>query len=186
MYYAAAPKRAFTTWVTQVMPSIFSESLSYYEALSKLNFVVEEHEHDILKLQEDVQNILNSDTGLIQKVDALQVNSELHSKQIQTLQNQSEVYKTTLAELQQEMQTFQDEFEKVKNGDYVSLYLDSIINYLDDHIDDLIGNAVTHIFFGLTPNGHFCALIPNNWNFIRFDTIIDAGSDLYGHLCLRW
>lgn len=184
MAYRNAPRRAFTTWVENVMPALFTESLSYYEALSKLNYVVEEHEHDILKLQEDVNNILNTDTGLTQRVDTLEINSALHGKQISTLQSQSEVYKTTLAELQEDMQTFQEEMEKVKNGDYVSLYLDSIINYLDQHVQDIIGNAVTYVIFGLTPNGHFCALIPENWRFMRFDTIMQG--DLYGHLVMRW
>lgn len=78
------------------------------------------------------------------------------------------------------------ELEKVKNGDYVTLYLDSIIAWIDKNLQELVARIVKYVVFGLSSDGHFVAYIPETWDFITFDTILDANSDLYGHLVLQW
>lgn len=178
--------RKFAFWVNSVLPTVYSESLSYYEALSKLNFVVEEHENDIVALAADVKLINDSISKDDTTLDDLEKRVGVLETDSTTLKNQVNVQMITIQELQAEMRTFREEMEKIKNGDYVSLYLDSIINYLDEHINDMIGRSVNYVIFGLTPNGHFCALIPTNWNWISFDTILEAKNDLYGHLVMRY
>lgn len=91
-----------------------------------------------------------------------------------------------IEELQKTVAAIQAELEKVKNGDYVDLYLDSIINWIDDNLQQLVGRIVKYVFFGLTDDGHFAAYIPDSWNFIRFDTNIDPTSPNYGHLYLYY
>ena len=89
-------------------------------------------------------------------------------------------------QLKEEMEYMQNELEKVKNGDYVSLYLDSIKNWLDEHLKTYIANVARFVVFGLTNDGYFCAYIPDNWDFLQFDTVMCPESPLFGHLVLRW
>lgn len=93
---------------------------------------------------------------------------------------------TDIETLKKDIKLLADELEKVKNGDYVSLYLDSIKNWIDDNIQNLVANIVKYVIFGLSTDGHFVAYIPESWEFINFDTIIEPDSELYGHLVLRW
>lgn len=97
-----------------------------------------------------------------------------------------EEYGLTIEQLQKDVEDLQAELEKVKNGDYISLYLDSIIAWVDKNLQGLVARIVKYVCFGLTQNGYFIAYIPDSWDFITFDTIIDTTSDLYGHLVLRW
>lgn len=93
---------------------------------------------------------------------------------------------TDITLLQQQVSELQAEIEKVKNGDYVSLYLDSLINWIDNNIQALVGRIVTYVTFGLTDDGRFAAYIPDPWKFMQFDTIIDPTNPMYGHLVLNW
>ena len=78
-----------------------------------------------------------------------------------------------------------DELDKVKNGDYISLYLDSIQGYLDQNMKKIVADTVKYVSFGITDDGRFCAYIPDVWDFLGFDTVPD-GEALAGHLILRW
>ena len=91
-----------------------------------------------------------------------------------------------LDDLQKDIDWRKEELEKVKNGDYVDLYLDSIISWIDKNIQELVGRIVKYVYFGLTKDGYFCAWIPQSWDFLWFDTIITPDSELYGHLVLQW
>lgn len=102
------------------------------------------------------------------------------------LKNIIDEYGLSIEEIQKDVNTLKEELEKVKNGDYVSLYLDSIINYIDNNLQELVARIVKYIFFGLNNDGYFCAYIPESWEFISFDTIMDYNSELYGHLVLKW
>lgn len=100
--------------------------------------------------------------------------------------NQVDTNTTNITNLQKDMDILEAEFEKVKNGDYVSLYINSLANWIDNNLITLVGRVVKYVFFGLTDDGYFCAYIPSSWDFISFDTVIDTESPLYGHLLLRW
>ena len=99
---------------------------------------------------------------------------------------QTQDNKEAIEALQQDVDNIQSELEKVKNGDYVSLYLDSIINYINDNLQGLVGNIVKFIIFGISQDGHFVAMTPTTWQFIHWDTIMDYSSPMYGHIVLRW
>lgn len=102
------------------------------------------------------------------------------------LGSQVQVNTEAIQELQKDVANIEEELEKVKNGDYVSLYLDSLINYINNNLQELAGSVVKFIIFGLTQDGHFAAMTPSTWQFIHWDTIMDFSSQLYGHLVLRW
>lgn len=100
--------------------------------------------------------------------------------------NQINTNKTDIQNLQNDMELVKTELEKVKNGDYVSLYIDALAKWIDQNLISLVGRIVKYVFFGLTDDGYFCAYIPESWDFIQWDTIIDPNSNLYGHLVMRW
>lgn len=91
-----------------------------------------------------------------------------------------------VTQLKVDVKELQDELDKVKNGDYVSLYIDSLKNFIDNNLEALVGRVVKFVNFGLSADGYFTALIPSTWEFIHFDTIMDSDSELYGHLILNW
>ncbi len=105
---------------------------------------------------------------------------------INELIDTTELQASQIGDLQAEVSFILKEIEKVKNGNYVSLYLDSLINWIDANIQDLVGRIVKYVVFGISNDGHFIALIPKSWQFITFDTIYDYEDPLYGHLVLKW
>lgn len=78
------------------------------------------------------------------------------------------------------------EIEKVKNGDYVSLYLDSIINWIDKNLQAIVARIVKQVFFQITPDGYFTAYIPESWSDITFDTIMNCDDANWGRLVLKY
>lgn len=92
----------------------------------------------------------------------------------------------SISELQTEVNLLMSEFEKIKNGDYTSMYLESLAQWVDQNLQTLVARVVKYVFFGLSADGRFVAYIPSSWDFIQFDTDMNPESDYYGHLILRW
>lgn len=63
---------------------------------------------------------------------------------------------------------------------------DYIYQWANNNLPQIIAGIVKYVVFGLSRDGYFVAYIPESWDFIQFDTIMDGKSDLYGHLVLRW
>lgn len=93
---------------------------------------------------------------------------------------------TDIETLKEDTLYLKTELEKVKNGEYESMYINALKNYIDSHLEEIVGRIVKFVSFGISADGYFTALIPNTWNFIKFDTIIDTESEFYGHLILNW
>lgn len=91
-----------------------------------------------------------------------------------------------IAQLQKEMDIVQAELEKVKNGQYMSVYIEALAKWIDANLQQLVARVVKYVFFGLSANGHFVAYIPPTWDFIGFDTIMQPKNPLYGHLVMYW
>lgn len=108
------------------------------------------------------------------------------------IQNQTAMYETivqhgtNITTLQQQVALIQDELQKFINGDYTNLYIQSLANWIDNNLQELVGRVVKYIFFGLTDDGYFCAYIPSAWQWISFDTIVNPNDPMYGHLLLHW
>lgn len=89
--------------------------------------------------------------------------------------------------VRQEMTELKEELDKVKNGEYVELYLDSIIAWIDANLQCLVSRIVKFVCFGLGDDGHFKAYIPETWRFLEFDTGMNPDdSETYGHLIIKW
>ena len=67
-------------------------------------------------------------------------------------------------------------------------YYNNAVNKLKDfcilHINELIGDSLKYITFGLDDDGYFCAYIPYNFKFLTFDTDVNTESENYGKLQL--
>lgn len=73
--------------------------------------------------------------------------------------------------LQEDVKFLQEEMERVKNGDYVSLYLDSIINWIDNNLIELMERTVKFVQFTIDDEGYFNALTPIQWaESVQWDT----------------
>lgn len=71
-------------------------------------------------------------------------------------------------------------------GRYFDQYVKQLAAWIDANLQTLVARIVKYVMFGLSADGHFVAYIPPSWDFIRFDTIMTQGSELWGHLVLRW
>lgn len=95
-------------------------------------------------------------------------------------------YGKDINELKEMTDKIKKELDDVKNGKYESFYINALKNYIDENLEGIVGRIVKFVSFGISADGYFTALIPSTWEFIKFDTIIDTNSELYGHLILRW
>lgn len=92
-----------------------------------------------------------------------------------------------LAAFQQVIDEIEKKVDDLINGKtYQDLYIETIKDYLKNNLTDYISELVKYVMFGLDNDGHFIACIPESWQFITFDTIVNSESPLYGHLILNW
>lgn len=93
---------------------------------------------------------------------------------------------TSLQELQELVTDLERQVDSYIHGGAIPEYVEALREFLDENLEGIVGRIVKYVTFGLSPDGHFVALIPKSWDFIHFDTIIEPESELYGHLILRW
>lgn len=108
---------------------------------------------------------------------------------IKTLNENADVMEEKFAELDElktELDELQEEMAKWKNGDYVSQYIDALIQYFDENIIKWVSRLVKFVTFGLDEKGYFKAYIPFTWKFLDFDTVMNCEDPRYGHLILRY
>lgn len=105
---------------------------------------------------------------------------------LKALQAQADDATNNITDLQQRVQTLEALIQQLQDGGWDSLYQSAIQDWVDKHLPELIGSIVKFVFFGLSIDGHFVALVPSSWDWIHFDTILDPLSQLYGHLVLKW
>ena len=113
-----------------------------------------------------VNDLITNNNEFIRELDAAEVN---------------------ITNLQADVEQLQADIEDVKNGKYVSLYLDSIINWIDQNLMTLMARMVRFVCFGLTDDGYFAAYVPESWKFLSFDTGYEYDDKCsYGHLIINW
>lgn len=95
-------------------------------------------------------------------------------------------YGQDIKQLKEDVSYLESELEKVKNGDYTSMYIDSLSAWIDKNLQELVSKIVKYVFFELDDSGYFVAYIPQSWEFLTFDTIMDYDNPNYGHLTLEW
>lgn len=90
---------------------------------------------------------------------------------------------------QEEYQQLKDLYDDIVAGDLPAAMEQSLRQWVIDNAEDIIGELIKMVFFGLTDSGYFVAYIPDSWNDIIFNTtgldITVPGVD-YGHLTLSY
>lgn len=75
----------------------------------------------------------------------------------------------SLTHIQEVLQNYSDILdEKIANFDQI--VFDLTEQWLAENMTEIMTNATKMVWFGLNDDGHFIAVIPENWNGIDFDT----------------
>lgn len=112
-----------------------------------------------------VNDLITNNNEFIRELDAAEVN---------------------ITNLQADVEQLQADIEDVKNGKYVSLYLESIINWIDANLQCLVARVVKFFSFGIDDTGHVYVDIPYTWKFLDISWDMNYGSENFGHIMMEW
>lgn len=73
--------------------------------------------------------------------------------------------------------------ERLNAGDFEN---ESFLDWADKNLPAMVNEMVHFVWFGLTPDGHFCAYVPQNWRWLIFNTGADITKPDYGHLIITY
>ena len=89
--------------------------------------------------------------------------------------------------------THEEEYEQLKllydqiiAGNFPPSVTAAFKKWLQENALDLIGELVKMVFFGITEDGYFVAYIPESWEDITFDTIMNYADPNYGSIILKY
>src|SRR5690625_3736082 len=74
-----------------------------------------------------------------------------------------------LKEVEETLQKYADILDG-KIEDFDRIILEKTEQWLDKNMEDILTKAVKLVWFGLTDDGYFMAVIPENWKDVQFDT----------------
>lgn len=77
-------------------------------------------------------------------------------------------------------------FKQFQESGFEDYYEAQLEQWIKDNAGQLLSDYIKLVFFGLTPDGYFCAWIPDSWDEITFDTVADYSDPLYGRLVLLY
>lgn len=86
-------------------------------------------------------------------------------------------YDQILASKLKEVEDTLKQYSDVLDGkieDFDNIILTKTENWLAENMEDILTEAVQIVWFGLTDDGHFMAVIPENWKDIQFDTTAEG------------
>lgn len=107
--------------------------------------------------------------------------------QITTQQNAFEGDITKkMTELQGTVQACYEEVQRIKNGEYIEVYVKALANWIDNNLQVMVSKIVKYVWFAINEDGYFVAYIPDKWDFIDFNTELDPDDEDYGKLALEW
>jgi hypothetical protein len=73
--------------------------------------------------------------------------------------------------------------ERLNDGDFEN---GKFLEWADKNLPSMVTEMVRFVWFGLTPDGHFCAYVPANWGWLTFNTGTDITELEYGHLIITY
>lgn len=82
-------------------------------------------------------------------------------------------YDKILAEKLKEVEDTLKKYGDILDGkieDFDRIILEKTQKWLDENMEDILTQAVKIVWFGLTDDGYFMAVIPKNWSDVKFDT----------------
>lgn len=73
--------------------------------------------------------------------------------------------------------------DRLNDGDFEN---GKFLEWADKNLPAMVCEMVRFVWFGLTPDGHFCAYVPANWGWLTFNTGTDITEPEYGHLIITY
>ena len=73
--------------------------------------------------------------------------------------------------------------DRLNAGDFEN---GKFLEWADKNLPSMDCEMVRFVWFGLTPDGHFCAYVPANWGWLTFNTGTDITEPEYGHLIITY
>lgn len=73
--------------------------------------------------------------------------------------------------------------DRLNAGDFEN---GKFLEWANKNLPSMVCEMVRFVWFGLTPDGHFCAYVPANWNWLTFNTGTDITEPEYGHLIITY
>lgn len=73
--------------------------------------------------------------------------------------------------------------DRLNDGDFENC---KFLEWADKNLPAMVCEMVRFVWFGLTPDGHFCAYVPANWGWLTFNTGTDITEPEYGHLIITY
>ena len=77
-------------------------------------------------------------------------------------------------------------FEQFMESGFDDYYAEQVEKWIDEHLEFIYDHTIKQIYFGLTDDGYFVAYIPESWDDITFDTIMNYSDANYGALTLSY
>lgn len=82
-------------------------------------------------------------------------------------------YDKILADKLKELDKTMTRYQEIIDGkvrDFDSIIIEKTEKWLNENMEDIITQAVQLVWFGLSDDGYFMAVIPKNWSDVNFDT----------------
>lgn len=73
--------------------------------------------------------------------------------------------------------------KRLDAGDFEN---ENFLEWADKNLPGMVSEMVHFVWFGLTPDGHFAAYVPQNWTWLIFNTGMDITKPDYGHLIITY
>lgn len=77
-------------------------------------------------------------------------------------------------------------FEQFMESGFDDYYAEQVEKWIAEHLEFIYDHTIKQIYFGLTDDGYFVAYIPESWDDITFDTIMNFSDPNYGSLTLSY
>ena len=103
-----------------------------------------------------------------------------------TMNEWKETHEKEYTELLAHVDAIQKWIDDVEAGDIPQALIDGLATWIDENIEDLIGKNIRYVWFGLTDDGYFVAYMPESWQELWFDTVMDFSNEYYGHLLIKY
>ena len=80
----------------------------------------------------------------------------------------------------------QELFKQFQESGFDDYYAAQVEKWISEHLEYIYRYTIKQIYFGLTDDGFWCAWIPESWEDITFDTIMNYSDPNYGSLVLKY
>ena len=85
-----------------------------------------------------------------------------------------------------QLEELQALFDKFMESGFDDYYAEQVEKWISEHLEFIYDHTIKQIYFGLTEDGYWCAWIPDSWDDITFDTIMNYSDPNYGSIVLKY